>query len=624
MRPRATGTGPIGPPPSVGADMLSSTRGQGFTSHEGKKEGTTVRLKMGALAASALSVALVASGCSKTTNDNGGGEAERGTQAGAISYDTNDNKAPAPAVTGAAKGGNLGVFLPDGFEHLDPQRAYVNVAQLADQLLVRNLNGYREDGKGNLKIIGDLADNPGTDVNKDCKVWEFKLRPGLKYEDGSPVTANDVAYGVARSFSPDLSEGPHYIQSWLADSSDYNKAYKGPYNGGAELPPGVTVPDAQTIRFTFAKPHCDMPYAATLTTTAPVPKAKDTKTEYDRHPFSSGPYKINKYAIGNSLTLVRNPNWDANTDPLRTAYPDTFTFTFTLQADQIAERLVADAPADQPFLSWVNVPAAQLQKTTTAGVKERVVNGPTQFVWYFNINNQRITDINVRKALNYALDKDAVLKAIGGTAAGTPATTLLSPTVAGYSKYDVFNAPATGDPAKVKEILGSTTPPALVLAYSNNPRRAAQAEAARKSLEASGFKVTTKAIDPTNYYTEVGRKDNPYDIYLGGWGSDWPDAGTVIPPLFDGRQITPTGNQNLSYFNNDAVNAEIDRIGTLPNAADRQKAWGDLDKKIMTDYVPLIPAYYDNNYTLTGSKVGNAFVSDAFGLPGLSNIFVKQ
>lgn len=584
-----------------------------------------MRLKIGALTVGALSVALVASGCSKTEDGGtGGDEAKTTVQAGAISYEAADNKGPAPAVDGGVKGGNIGIYLPEGFEHLDPARAYVNVAGLTGQLLFRSLNGYREDGKGNLKVVGDLAENPGTDVNKDCKVWEFKLRQGVKYEDGSPVTANDVAYGVARSFSPDLSEGPHYIQQWLAGSADYNKAYKGPYNGGAEVPPGVTVPDAQTIRFTFAKPQCDMPYAATMSTAVPVPKAKDTKTEYDRKPFASGPYKIKSYAIGNSMVLERNPNWDASTDPLRTALPDTFTWNFTLQAEQIAERLVADAGTDQTSLAWVNVPAAQLAKTTAPDVKSRVIAGPTQYVWYFNINNNRIKDINVRKALNYALDKDAVLKALGGSAAGTPATTLLSPTVAGYEKYDVFNAPPTGDKAKVKEMLGSTPPPPLVLAYSNTPRRAAQAEAARKSLEGAGFTVTTKAIDSTNYYTEVGRKDNPYDIYLGGWGSDWPGASTVLPPLFDGRQITPTGNQNLSYFNNDAVNTEMDRIATLTDETERAKAWAALDKKIMTEFVPLIPAYYDANYTLIGSKVGNAFLSDAFGFPGLTNIYAKQ
>ena len=99
-----------------------------------------MRLKIGALTVSALSVALVASGCSETKNESGGGDAKTNVQAGAISYDANDNKAPAPAVEGAAKGGTAGVMVPDGFEHLDPARNYVNTQQLTGQLLYRTLN----------------------------------------------------------------------------------------------------------------------------------------------------------------------------------------------------------------------------------------------------------------------------------------------------------------------------------------------------------------------------------------------------------------------------------------------------------------------------------------------------
>src|SRR3982751_5686216 len=98
-----------------GIDKLSFTRGQGSTtSQRGNRKGTTVRLKIGAVGVGALSVALVASGCSKTTEDNNaGGDQKANVQAGTVSYEASDNKGPAPAVAGAAKGGNLGVMLPD-------------------------------------------------------------------------------------------------------------------------------------------------------------------------------------------------------------------------------------------------------------------------------------------------------------------------------------------------------------------------------------------------------------------------------------------------------------------------------------------------------------------------------
>jgi peptide/nickel transport system substrate-binding protein len=580
-----------------------------------------VRSKVGALSISVLAVAFVATGCSETKNTDSG-SSKQNIQTGAISYDAADNTGPAKAVPGATKGGTLTVMQIADFEHLDPARSYVNIQQVAGALIYRTLTGFKEEGAGKLKLVGDLATNPGTDVNKDCKTWEYKIRTGVKYEDGTTVKAADVAYGIARSFSPDLSEGAHYIQSWLADNNDYNATYKGPYNGGAALPPGVTVPDDTTIRFTFAKPHCDLPYAVSMPLSAPVPAAKDTKANYDLKPFSSGPYMVSSYKRDVELDLVRNPNWDASTDPMRTAYPEGYKFTFGLEADQISERLVADGAADQASLMQSDVPPAVLPKTTAAGVAERVVKGSTQYVWYYYINTQRITDLNVRKALNYALDKDAVLKAIGGTAAGEAATTLMSPTVAGYKKYDVFGAPVTGDLTKVKELLAGKTVN-LVMAHANTAVRTAQAAAASKSLENAGFKVTLKAIDAANYYTEVGKKNNPYDIYLGGWGSDWPAGGTVIPPLFDGSAITPEGNQNLSYLNDPAINAEIKRI--QDESAEKQESeWAALDQKIMDTDAPVVPAYYDKTYELTGSKIGNAFLSDAFGVIALNNIYVKQ
>ena len=247
-----------------------------------------MRSRLGALTVGVLTVALAATGCSETKDtDTGGGEAK--TQTGSISYEAADNNGPAKAVDGAAKGGTLTVYQPSDFEHLDPARNYVSTQLLTSQLIYRALTGYKEDGSGKLMLVGDLATDPGKDVNGDCKVWEFKLKDGVKYEDGTPVVAKDVAYGVARSFAPELNEGMHYIQQWLYPGGTYNATYKGPYNGGALAPEGVETPDDKTIRFTFKDAHCDMPYAASAPMTSPVPQAKDTKGDYDRRPFSSGP-----------------------------------------------------------------------------------------------------------------------------------------------------------------------------------------------------------------------------------------------------------------------------------------------------------------------------------------------
>jgi peptide/nickel transport system substrate-binding protein len=283
-----------------------------------------VRRKVGALSAGLLVLALAATGCTKTT-DSGGPGTEAQKQQGAVSYDAADNTGPAKAVDGASSGGIITILQSAEFDHLDPQKSYVTNQQMLGLELYRALTAWKETGSGPMKLVGDLAVDPGTDVNKDCKTWQYKLRPGLKYEDGSAIKAADVAYGVARSFDADFGDGPTYIQSWLAGSAEYNATFKGPYaaTGGGDIPPGVKVVDDSTITFTFPVAHCDFPFAASLPTTVPVPKAKDTKAAYDLIPFSSGPYKSRSTSRArpwcSSATRTGTPSRTRSATPTRTA-----------------------------------------------------------------------------------------------------------------------------------------------------------------------------------------------------------------------------------------------------------------------------------------------------------------
>lgn len=93
---------------------------------------------------------------------------------------------------------------------------------MASPLFARYLTTWKDDGKGGLVLVGDLAETPGTNVNNDCKVWEFKIKDGVKFEDGRPITSKEIAYGIARSFDPDLTSGPTYIQEWLADTPQFD------------------------------------------------------------------------------------------------------------------------------------------------------------------------------------------------------------------------------------------------------------------------------------------------------------------------------------------------------------------------------------------------------------------
>ena len=580
-----------------------------------------MRPRVAIAAAGAFAVVAALGACSKNTGSADGSNNDVKERQGGIGTAA-DSKGPADPVAGSKKGGTIYLVQKDDFEHLDPQRIYVNNAGVFGRLFSRHLTGYVEDPKsGKSTLVGDLATDPGKDVStgEKCTSWQFTLKDGLKYEDGSPITAKDVAYGVARSFSPNLADGPHYIQQWLADSIDYNKTYKGPYDGGSDIPPGVKV-DGNKITFNFKTPHCDMPYAASWGTTAPVPKDKDTKQKYDFHPVSSGPYKIATYHRDTKLVLDRNKYWDPKTDPLRHNFPDHFQVSIGASTAQQTNRMIASNGKDAYGIMQARggVDPTLIKKVQSdPSLKPQIRSGYTQFVWYVAMNNQRIKDVNVRKALNYGLNKRAYIQAIGGNALGEPASTLLSPTTTGFDKYDAYPY----NPEKAKKMLKGKHLK-LVFAYSNTANGQKQATVIQDSLKTLGVQVVLKPIDSASYYTEIGRKNNKYDMYLAGWGSDWPSGSTIIPPVFDGRTIQPQGNNDYSYFNSDAVNKQIDEINKMP--ADKAgPAWAKLDKEIMTKYAPVVPLYYQKEYTLIGTKVGGCDLGKSSGWPEYTSVYAK-
>ncbi len=570
----------------------------------------------------ALAVIASLGACSSNKGTDTSSSSDSKKQSGAIATDPKDSQGPAKEISGASKGGTINILQEDDYEHLDPQRTYVVQAFAIEQLFSRTLTSFKEDGSGKLLLVGDLATDAGTDVNKDCKTWKYTLKSGLKFEDGSPITAKDVAYGIARSFSPNLSEGPHYIQQWLAGDVTYNKSYKGPYDGAPTTPPNLEVSGDNGLTFKFNSPHCDLPFAATMST-APVPQAKDTKVDYDNRPFASGPYKIKKYTRGTSLELERNQYWDAKTDPLRHAYPDTYMVTFGPDDQQQAERVLADNGVDQTAIAQAPVPQQVLPSVlSNSSAMKRATQGTTPFVYYLAVNVQRVPDLNVRKALSYAVDRGGLIQLLGGPPAGEPATTMLSPATIGYKKYDAFPAGANGNPEKAKELLGNKRVK-LTFGFRNNAQGQKIAPFMKESLGKAGFDIALQPVDAGNYFSLLGRKANPWDFYLTDWAADWPSGAAVLPPLFDGRAFADEGNIDTSYFDNPGIDSEMDEISKLP-VSEAASKWAALDEKVTSTYAATVPMYYKKSLSLNGSKVGGVVLSDSLGTQIFYNTYVKK
>jgi peptide/nickel transport system substrate-binding protein len=584
------------------------------------------------VAASALSLTAACS-------SGGGGGGDTGTKGGSAAptkapvpnYGLGtaaDSKGPAPAVPGAVKGGTVNDLNQAGYDYLDPAQQYVSDQLSISVLYARTLTGYKIDPtSGKTVLVGDLATDTGK-MSDGGKTWTYTLKDGIKFQDGSAITSKDIKYSIERLFADFETQGPQYIQSWLYGPG-YRKLYKGPYSG-QEIPDTIlATPDDKTIVFHFKTPHADAPYAMAMPVTAPVPKAKDDKGAYNNHPVSSGPYEIASYKPGKSLVFKRNPNWDPATDPIRNAYPDTWNFQLGIEQPSLSQRLQAGAGSDKYALdlSGVADPSVMQSLVTDPKYKSRSINQYQPYVETLDINTKRITDPKVRQAIAYAFPMSQVQQAFGGAAQGDLGTTLLSPTIAGWKKFDPFGKldKPTGDVEKAKELLkeAGQPHPKLVFAYANTPRWQNISLSIANALQKAGFQVVRKAIDPTSYYTVVGKVNNQYDIYRTGWGADWPNASTVVPPTMDGRNLQD-GTNNYSFLNDPHINSEIDRIKAETDLKQQTADWEKLSEYSLQTDTAQVPFLYDKYFNVYGSGLGGVTFNSVIGTINPNTVFVKQ
>jgi peptide/nickel transport system substrate-binding protein len=564
------------------------------------------------------------SGCQKVTDTGPQGPGDDEIATFVVDY---EGKAvtPAPEVAGARPGGTITVLKDSDFAHLDPQQIYVSDAlSHGAGLIHRTLTYYIEAAKPGdpLQLVGDLATNAGVTTDGG-KTWTYTLRDGIKFDDGTPITSKDVAYGIARSFGPYGVQGPQYLQNALNPARDY----KGPYSGAPEIPPGVTTPDDKTIVFTFSSPHAELPYLLSFTISTPVPKAKDTNENYDRTFVSSGPYKTKEYVPDTRLVLEKNTNWDPKSDPIRHQYVDSIVFEMGVDSDAQTNRLMAAAGSDATAIMEANVsPSLIATVKADATVMTRVDTSATPFVTYLWINTSRITDVDVRRALNYAHNRDAYIKAVGGYDVAVPATTIMAPIVPGYKEFDIYkaaNGGNEGDVEKAKSLLTGKTVPKLKYCFANTPVNQTVHATIQANLGRAGFEFVSNPIDPASYFDVTGRKDTDCDIMSSGWGQDWPDGESTLGVLMDGTLIVEEGNNNYAYLNDAGVNAELKRLREATDRGSVSADYGALDEKIMTELAPVVPLRYLRNFSIYGPKVGNAPMSPLWAHFQMTGVYVK-
>ena len=544
----------------------------------------------------------------------------------------------------AGKGGTL--YYQTGtrnVEHWDPQRMYIGRDLTnASRLFYRTLTML----SGNNKLVPDLATDTGTASNGD-KTWSFTLKTGPTWQDGSPVTCEDVKYGVSRGFAQDvITGGPSYALQFLdipatPNDKTFNTAYHGPYSsdaaGIADFNKAV-VCNGQTITFNLKKSVPDFNYTVSgaLMEFAPYKKSQDLGAKSNYAVFSDGPYELSgTWVDGKGGTFVRNPNYKPSTDDttVRKALPDKIVFEPSTATETVYSGLLTDTGDYASMVTDRIAPPADLAQA--AAQKSRFTDGPSPFNDYLVPNFKTLTNLKVRQALAISTDVTGYIAAEGGPSVAKPAYGLVNPslgTSGGYKDFRAFpGTPESGDPAAAKALLqsaGVKIPYPIHFTYSGGtPTTDKQAAALKAGWDKAGFNVTLEGLTDT-YYDVIQNPSNAakYDITWAGWGADWPNASTVIPPLFDSRvNLSSASNgSDYGYYSSATTNAAIDAAYATSDDATRNAMWGDLDEALAKEvaYIPLDVTSFPR---LHGSKVTNYTETPASnGYPDLGLIGVSS
>jgi peptide/nickel transport system substrate-binding protein len=535
------------------------------------------------LAAVVAVLALVLAACGGTgSSDDGGGK-------GTFNAGVNSIVNPSSTAGGTLRFANAGTW-----DDVDPADTYYGYSWDFIRYYGRALTMFKPGaGNASQQLVPDLAQSLGQH-SADFKTWTYKLKPGIKYEDGTPVRAQDVKYDVERTLDKSMfPNGPTYFNDFL-DTQGYTSPYKDKSPGRLGLK-AIDTPDDSTVVFHLKKAFSGFDYFAMLPATIPVPEAKDTGVNYKQHVMSTGPYKFASYSSGKSLTLVRNTNWSPATDPNRKALPDRIEVQMGVNADDLDNRLISGSlDVDVAGTGVQAAAAAKIQ--SDPNLKKNADSAPTARLNYISISSSvpPFDNVHCRRAVEYATDKAAMQTAWGGPlSGGDVATHLMMPLIPGNKDINPYpSGPGNhGDIAKAKSELQQCGKPngfsTVISARTERPKEINAALALQQGLQKVGIKTEIKKYPQGDYFKlYAGKPDyvkkNDLGLISMSWGADWTEGFGYLSQIVDSRVIRAAGNTNLGVTD-PAVDKLIDKATVTADDTARGAVWAQIDAKVMDD-----------------------------------------
>jgi peptide/nickel transport system substrate-binding protein/oligopeptide transport system substrate-binding protein len=490
----------------------------------------------------------------------------------------------------AKSGGNITVTYKDDVATLDPAIGY----DWQNWSMIKSLyDGLMDYEPGTTDLRPGLAES--YDISDDGMVFTFKLREGVKFHNGRVMTAEDVKYSLDRVTDPKTqSPGAGFFGS----IAGYDAVSSGEVTGLS----GVKVVDDQTVEITLSRPDATFLHVMGLNFASVVAKeaVEAAGADFGKTAMGTGAFKLADWTIGQKLVFAKNEDYWRDGLP----YLDSVTFEVGQEPIVALLRLQngeVDVPGD-------GIPPAKFQEVMgDPDQAARVIEGGQLHTGYITLNVKMppFDNVDVRKAVNMAINKERITQVINGRA--VPATQPLPPSMPGYTEGYAGYA---YDPDAAKSLLAEAgfadgfETELFVMNTDPNPRIA---QAIQQDLSKIGIKASIQSLAQASVIAAGGEADQAPMIWSGGmaWIADFPDASNFYGPIL-GCDGAVQGGWNWSWYCNadaDAMAIEADSMTDPAKVEERLKMWSDVYMKVMED-APWVPVFNEQRYTMKSERMG--------------------
>jgi ABC-type transport system substrate-binding protein len=477
---------------------------------------------------------------------------------------------PAGAST-PREGGTLRFSIKDQVRTLDPTIAYDEAGTFVLQPMLATLISYAPAA---VTLEPDLAER--WELVDGGMTYRFWLRPGIAYSDAGPIRAHDFKYALERALTTaDSPFGP-----FLADVVGAAALIEGKATSCA----GIVAASDRELVIKLVRPAPAFIYVLTLKFAAPQREDHNRKAgdQLRRDPLASGPYSLETWDEGSRVSLRKNPHyWNHERGHLdrivmlENIPRDTQFLMFERGELDTAERLSA------PDQLWI----------TSQDAWKPYVHTRAQLNAQGSRMNTRVKpfdDRRVRQALNYALDKDHLLKLVNG--AGVASHGMLPP---GTFGRDATLAPYPHDPAKARALLAEAGyPDGLRLGYTmlNDEVMEKITVSMQGDLAEVGVQLDISVMSYATYGIAIGKADGPTFGYM-GWNGDFPDPTNFLDAQFHSRMIAEENSSNNAFYANPTLDALLDAARAELDPTRREAMYRDAER-ILYDDAPWVWGYH--------------------------------